>query len=86
MPYISEFYGITIRMFFDEHNPPHFHAFYQGQKGQFDFNGKMMRGTINKHTALELIKKWTLLNKDRLVENWENIENGVSLNKIEPLE
>jgi len=29
MPTISVFFGITIRMFFVEHPPPHFHASYQ---------------------------------------------------------
>ena len=29
MPTISMFYGIVIQMFFDDHNPPHFHAYYQ---------------------------------------------------------
>ena len=28
MPEICRFYGIVIRMFFDDHNPPHFHAIY----------------------------------------------------------
>ena len=28
MPTICIFYGIIIRMFFDEHAPPHFHAQY----------------------------------------------------------
>jgi hypothetical protein len=28
MPTISRFYGIVIRMFFNEHAPPHFHAEY----------------------------------------------------------
>ena len=28
MPTISEFFGIIIRMYYDEHNPPHFHAYY----------------------------------------------------------
>ena len=30
MPVLSRFYGITIRMYFQqsEHNPPHFHAIY----------------------------------------------------------
>lgn len=37
MPEISRFFGIIIRMFFDEHDPPHFHAEYQGSKGVFDF-------------------------------------------------
>ncbi|MCT8342979.1 MULTISPECIES: DUF4160 domain-containing protein [Photorhabdus] len=28
MPTISEFFGILIRMYYDDHNPPHFHAYY----------------------------------------------------------
>ena len=33
------FFGIIIRMFHREHNPPHFHAEYQGQAGVFNFDG-----------------------------------------------
>ncbi len=42
MPEICRFFGIIIRMFFDEHDPPHFHAEYQGHKGVFGFNGNVM--------------------------------------------
>jgi hypothetical protein len=28
MPEVCRFFGIVIRMYFDEHNPPHFHAIY----------------------------------------------------------
>lgn len=30
MPEISRFFGIVIKMFFNDHNPPHFHAEYGG--------------------------------------------------------
>ena len=36
MPEISRFYGIRIFMFFREHNPPHFHAKYQGYEAIFE--------------------------------------------------
>ncbi|MHB9118250.1 MAG: DUF4160 domain-containing protein [Burkholderiales bacterium] len=32
MPEISRFLGIIIAMFYDEHNPPHFHARYGDYK------------------------------------------------------
>ena len=32
MPEISRFFGIVIRMYFDDHNPPHFHAMYAGDR------------------------------------------------------
>jgi hypothetical protein len=28
MPTISRFFGILIQMYFDDHNPPHFHVKY----------------------------------------------------------
>lgn len=85
MPSISEFYGIIIRMFYDEHNPPHFHAQYSGTKGVFDFEGNMLKGNL-KPVAQRIIKEWTILRKSELMENWKNIENRVPLNKIAPLD
>ena len=47
MPTISMFYGITIRMYnTNEHNPPHFHALYQGHKAIVDLDGNLMQGEM----------------------------------------
>ena len=35
MPTISEFFGILIRMYYDDHSPPHFHAYYSGHEAIF---------------------------------------------------
>lgn len=48
MPVLSMFYGIIIRMYFDDHNPPHFHAEYQGYKAQFDMDGNLLKGGLPK--------------------------------------
>ena len=80
------FFGIIIRMFFSEHNPPHFHAEYQGTEGIFNFDGEMLQGNIKSNTALRLIKEWTVLRKNELDDNWNNISNRVGINKIEPLQ
>jgi hypothetical protein len=32
MPTIAYFYGIMIQMYYDDHQPPHFHARYGGAK------------------------------------------------------
>jgi len=86
MPYVSMFFGIIIRMFFSEHNPPHFHAEHQGTEGIFNFDGDMLQGNIKSNTALRLIKEWTVLRKNELDDNWNNISNRVGINKIEPLQ
>jgi hypothetical protein len=58
MPTISIFFGIIIRMFYRDHNPPHFHAEYQGQNATFDFDGKLLEGEIDSRTTKSLIRKW----------------------------
>ena len=85
MPYVSMFFGIIIRMFYSEHNPPHFHAEYQGSEGIFNFEGEMIQGNIKSNTALKLIKEWAVLRNIELEENWKNITDKAAINKIEPL-
>lgn len=46
MPTLSMFFGIIIRMFADDHNPPHFHASYQGDNATFDLSGKLPEGDM----------------------------------------
>jgi hypothetical protein len=86
MPFVSMFFGIIIRMFFNEHHPPHFHAEYQGTEGIFNFDGEMLQGNIKSVTALRLIREWANLRKSDLEENWKNITGKLGINKIEPLQ
>jgi hypothetical protein len=45
-------------MFYDEHNPPHFHAEYQGKKAVFDFDGNVIKGSLSSRTATKLVREW----------------------------
>ena len=56
MPEISRFFGIIIRMFYDDHNPPHFHAEYQGNSAVFDFQGNILKGDLSSRTATKLVR------------------------------
>jgi len=38
VPEISRFYGIVIRLYFDEHPPPHFHALYGEYEALININ------------------------------------------------
>jgi len=42
MPEISRFFGIIIRMYYNDHDPPHVHAEYQGEKMLLDFSGNII--------------------------------------------
>ena len=46
MPEVSRFFGILITMYFSEHMPPHFHAWYSGHKAEFDFDGNILAGEM----------------------------------------
>jgi len=60
MPTISTFYGIIIRMFFDEHAPPHFHAQYGEHKASINIKSlELMEGQLPRR-ALELVLDWDL--------------------------
>ena len=85
MPVISRFYGILIAMYFNDHNPPHFHAKYSGYEALFDFNGKVMEGELPKR-AVKFVQEWISLHKQELEENWEKARNGEPLNHIAPLD
>lgn len=86
MPIISEFYGISIMMFFQEHNPPHFHAKYQGKVAVFNIRtGKMLGGKFSIR-AQRLIREWIKLHQDELLENWQLAQHDRKLRKIKPLE
>ena len=86
MPIVSTFFGIIVRMYYGDHNPPHFHAEYQGQRASFTFDGNLLAGQIRSGTARKLIREWAERHQDELMLNWKNIEEGRQIFKIEPLE
>lgn len=85
MPTISMFYGIIIKMYNNgEHNPPHFHATYQGYNAVFNLDGELIEGDIPRKQA-KLISAWVEIHKDELIANWELAITEQPLYKIEPL-
>ncbi len=84
MPEISRFYGIIVYMFYNEHNPPHFHAKYQEYEAVIDIESGIVRGEMPRR-ALSLIYDWIDIHKDELLENWKLIIERKPLFKIEPL-
>jgi hypothetical protein len=85
MPVISTFFGIVIRMFYQEPGVAHFHAEYQGERATFTFDGKVLAGTIRSRTARHLIEDWAKAHQPELERNGERIKTGQPLDRIEPL-
>lgn len=85
MPEISRFYGIIIAMFFEDHNPPHFHARYAGSKVAIEIESlRVLEGQLPPR-ALGLVIEWASQHKNELLENWELAKIYQAPNKIDPL-
>ena len=70
MPEISRFFGIIVRMYYDDHPPPHIHAEYQGNKAKIDFGGNVLLGDLHSKTALRLVREWIDLHDSELRRDW----------------
>jgi hypothetical protein len=86
MPTISVFYGIMIKMYWDEHAPPHFHAEYAGIEAVVNIQTlEITKGKLP-HGATILVKEWAMQHRDELMEDWNLCEKLQTPNKIAPLE
>jgi len=85
MPEISRFFGIIIAMYYNEHNPPHFHAKYQEDEAQFNINTlEIIKGKLPSR-AKALVLEWAADHRKELLENWELASRLNKLHSIDPL-
>ena len=86
MPTISDFLGIAIRMDYDDHNPPHFHAVYGEYEAQIAIDSfEILEGGLPRR-ARQLVREWAQLHRTELLENWRRALQHDELNRIDPLE
>ena len=85
MPEISRFFGIVIRMYWDDHNPPHFHAYYAGDEVVIDIQSlSVFAGSLSPR-ATGLVIEWANLHRRELLADWNRAQAQEPLEKIEPL-
>ena len=84
MPEISRFYGIIIYMYMNEHQPPHFHVWYNDYKAIITIEDGVVTGSFPRR-ALKLVYEWLDLHKVELMDNWKRMEQKDELLNIEPL-
>ncbi len=86
MPVISRFLGIVIRMYFEDHAPPHFHAFYGDAEAVARIEPlAVLAGTLPPR-ALALVVEWATVHQDELLENWRRMERDQAPERIVGLE
>lgn len=86
MPVIATFFGIVIRMYYEDHAPPHFHAEYRGEEASFRLSGESLEGRIDSRIARRLVQEWAEAHRLELELNWQRAREGRGLLPIEPLE
>lgn len=85
MPEISRFLGICIFMYFNEHNPPHFHIRYNEFRAVMTIEGlEITEGRLPSRVAA-LVLEWASQHRGELMDNWNSIRETGDYNKIEPL-
>ncbi len=86
MPEISRFFGIVIKMFYNDHDPSHFHAEYAGSEALIVIESlEVYRGELPRR-ALAMVLEWAALHRAALREDWSMAHGGELPRPIAPLE
>jgi hypothetical protein len=80
MPVLSIFFGIIVRMWHDDHPPPHIHVEYQGFEALVDIQtGSVSKGKLPRKVAA-IVGDWCHDHRQELLDNWDRAQ------RFEPLE
>lgn len=86
MPEISRFFGISICMYYNDHEPSHFHALYSEHEAIVEIGTlAVYRGSLPRR-AMALVLEWASLHRTELRDNWNRARQGQTVVEIEPLE
>jgi hypothetical protein len=86
MPELSRFFGIIIRMYYDDHPPPHFHAFYGDLEMQVGIDPiAILNGRLPRR-AVSMVVEWAALHQHDLMENWQRLKTQQTTIRIDPLD
>jgi hypothetical protein len=85
MPEVSRFYGIVVKIFYADHNPPHFHAEYGDYEVLVNINTLAILGGGLPARAFGLVTEWASLHQQELRASWERASRLQPPGQIEPL-
>jgi len=72
MPEICRFLGIVITMYFDEHNPPHFHVRYNEYRAVMAIrNLNLLEGKLPARVR-GLVEEWAEIHQAELLSMWDS--------------
>ena len=82
MPTVAWFYGIAIAMYYNDHNPPHFHAQYGHSRAVIGIDGGAIIAGSLPPTAMRLVAQWALAHRSELEDNWARARADQPLERI----
>jgi hypothetical protein len=85
MPEICRFYGVIIYIYYNDHQPPHFHAVYGEHEALIAIDTLTLFAGYLPPRALGLVIEWASLHQKELDNVWKQAMNHQKLDKIEPL-
>jgi len=85
VPEICRFLGISIRMYFNEHDPPHFHVRYNDYRAVIGIRDLMLHDGELPSRVMGLVLEWASLHRQELLDNWERIRRTGEFRAIDPL-
>lgn len=86
MPKISEFFGINIYMYRDDHHPAHFHAIYGDKEASIQISPvAILRGNLPPLITKKVVR-WATVYQKELLECWKYATDHKRLPKIPPLQ
>ena len=86
MPRVSQFYGVVIYMYFNDHLPSHFHAEYGSFEAVYAIDTlEVLRGQLPRRAHIMVIE-WALAHRNELRDNWRKARELQPLEQIEPLD
>ncbi len=85
MPELSRFYGIIVRMYFGDHDPPHVHVEYSGSQAVVTIETLALIGGTLPPRALGLVAEWGLQHRAELLAAWARASRLEQPGRIPPL-
>jgi hypothetical protein len=86
MPIVSRFYGIVVRMYYNDHNPPHFHAEYGSSEALISIDSADILAGALPNRAASLAAEWARKRRVELLLNWNRLRDREPPFPIDPLD
>lgn len=87
MPEVSRFFGIIVKMLFndsDRHHKPHIHVYYGEDEASVALDGEVLEGRLPLK-QYRLLVAWMTIHEEELYAAWNNAVRSMPFDKIDPL-